>query len=110
MRTRLRNILKTTNAAKFIKTILESSHNVRWWFTPKRHLEKLVKNALYKSKGGNKRFIIAKYNEEYGFLLATLFRLPWKQKTIKRFAERYLPNRSSNFNETLTVFLGDTQE
>ena len=40
MRTRLRNILKTTNATKFIKTILESSHNVRWWFTPKRHLEK----------------------------------------------------------------------
>ena len=61
-------------------------------------------------KGDTKRFIIAKYIEEYGFLLATPFRLPWKQKTIKRFAERYIPNRSSNFNETLTLFLGDTQE
>ena len=28
METRLRNILKTTNATKFIKTILESSHEV----------------------------------------------------------------------------------
>ena len=62
------------------------------------------------SKGGTKRFFIAKCNEEYDFLLASFFRLPWKQETIKRFAERYLPNRSSNFNEILTVFLGDTQE
>ena len=41
-----------------------------------------VKNwSKIQSARGTKRFIIAKYNEEYGFLLATLFRLPWKQKT-----------------------------
>ena len=60
------------------------------------------------SKGGTNRFIIARYNEEYGFLLATILWLLWKQETIKRFAERYLPNRSTIFIETLTVFLGDT--
>ena len=62
------------------------------------------------SKGGINRFIFARYNEEYGFLLATILWLLWKQKTIKRFAERYLLNRSTIFIETLTVFLGDTQE
>ena len=84
--------------------------HLRWCFTPKRHFEKLFKNGLSMSKGGTKIFIIAKYNEKYGFLLATPSQLPWKQKTMKRFAERHLPNRSSNFNETLTVLLGDTQE
>ena len=40
------------------------------------------------SKGGTNRFIIARYNEEYGFLLATILWLLWKQETIKRFADQ----------------------
>ena len=94
------------NLSKVLKH--QSLSFISWWcITPKRHLEKLVKNALYMSKGGIKRFIIAKYNEKYGFLPAIPFWLLWKQKAIKRFAERYLPNRSSNFSKTLIVFLGD---
>ena len=81
---------------------------LRWCITPKRHLEKPVKNALYMSKGGTKGFIIARIWKIWRFTCHTL--LVSMETENKRFAERYLPNRSSSFNETLTVFLGDKQE
>ena len=33
-----------------------------------------------------------------------------KQFENKKICRKILPNRSSNFNETLTLFLGDTKE
>ena len=49
-------------------------------------------------KRGNRRVMMTKYKNEFGFSVAAMFWLPYKQKTVKRFAEGYLHNRSSKFN------------